>query len=430
MSRPPQSGGYQLLKLGLANSLDAGSFGQQFRVGNAKMLERVFGANRVGFYKALMDSVRDFKATTRKTDKRSDAIKTLRHSKEEMATLAKSIRDQLAAIAPEKLSRLTQSVNDRDRKVRTLNDLLAKASKISDEMIQRKFSRNNDDDDDFRGRRQASIPMEFNKYLTRDMTTTRELEDRIRADLAAAEAEQADTSSVASAITAISATQSFLADAGALILRTKALAKMSELRPDEELARDEVVLTAGATELNADFFTQLFGKIKALTQKVAPFDPVNTTVSPVFDDKDANVMTKGLERYRGAVENILRFLNNNARETDDAIRALESKSPISSSKVPSVSDVRAIYNAHLYDRQQRMRRVSEVAIELRNLVRKMESARRDRNAPDITEDLRKRKETEFNYECLRIQKKIDKELDDYPEMREMYIQICDQKKSS
>lgn len=425
-----QRGGYQLLKLGLAGSLDAGYLTKKFRISNTKLLERVFGADRVEFYKALLDSVRDFKSTTRKTDKRSEAIKVLHTSKEELAVIAKNVRDQLAAIAPEKLSKLTQGMSDKDRKMRMYQDLLRKVNTINDDVIKKKNGSSSFDDDDMGGRRRVlPFPMELNKYLGKEMTSTTELEARIREEMAVAEAEQADTTGVSTAITAIMATQSFLADAGQLVIRTRLLAKMSEMTASDELNRDDVVITTSPTIMDAEFFAMLFGKLKALTQKMDAYNSVNNTVSPTFQAADTNIMVKGLERYRGAVENILRYFNNISRETDEAIRAMEkeSKSPLSSSKSPSVSDVRAIYNAHHYERQQRMERVSEIAIELRNLVRKMESARRDMSSPDVSEDLRKRKETEFDYECLRVQKKIDKNLDDYPEMREMYLQICKKK---
>ena len=434
MQRAPRSasqqlGGYQLLKMGLAGSLDA-PVHKGFRLGSSKMLERVFGTDRVDFYKAIMDSVRDFKTSTRRTDKRSEVIKNIRTSKEELATLAKNIRDQLASIAPEKLSKMMQGVTDKDKKVRGINDLLRRLNTVTDDMIRKKNSAGMDFDDD-RGMRMRSspFPSELNKYMQKDMTTVAELEARVREDLAAVESEQADTTSTASAISAIAATQSFLADAGQLVIRSKAMAKMTDIRPEDELLRDEVVITTTATTLDAEFFVMLFGKVKALTQKMDPFNPINNTISPTFPTTDTNVMIKGIERYRAAVENILRYLNNTARESDEAIRALEkeTKGTQGSIKVPSVRDVRAIYNAHMYERKQRSERVSEVAIELRNLVRKMESARRDNGAPDITDDLRKRKQSEFDYECLRIQKKIDKELDHYPEMREMYLQICKKK---
>ena len=437
-TKPRQHGGFQLLKTGLAGTLGNGAGGNEIALFSDEALEKVFGRHRVGFYRALRDSVRDFKSMQLKTDKRSEAIKRLRDSKGEMAEIVKNVRDQLMALGPDKVSKLASQASEKAGKVASLQKLRDRVSKTGDDEV-RRWAESLDpivsQDKEKTQRARTSVPSELKKYITVDTVTRADVEERIRVDIQAIETEASDVSTTSAVIAAITATQSYLADAATLVIRTRATAKLQDaldLKADEELNREDVVMQVGSSLLDAEFFNLLFTKLKNMVYKIAPLDPINNLVaiSPFTFASDSYTATKGIDRYRNVVESLLRYFSGTVREADDAVRRLEkeNKGPLGSAKVPSAKEVYTIYNAFEEDRRRRMELINEIAFDLGHLVQDMEAAREYAEAEaeegTVNGDLKAQKRKEFNFECKRIQTKIDAELNNFPELRELYLSIC------
>lgn len=422
-------GSFELLKSGMAQEL--GSKARAPLKASGDSLSKMFGKGRVAFYKALLDSVRDFKAAQLKTDKRSVAIKRLKESKGELIELVKNIREQLATLGPERIVKLTTAASEKEKRTKTLQALrLTVANNYDDDKVRRMVDQL-DTSADKKGSRNVSIPQDLKKYITIDLGSRSELEERIQADILSLETEHADSSTTSSIILSITAIQAYLADAGTLLIRTRAMATtMQDVNPESELNRDDVVLTAAPMVLDTEFFVTVFGKLRNLTYKIAPLDQSMSALmlapSTTYGTNEGAAVIKSLERYRTAVESVLRYLSGMSREADEAVRKFEkeNKSPLGSAKVPSAKEVYAIYDAFEADRHKRSEMVNQIAYDLGVLVRNMEDAREyvDGAGPDAK--LKERKQREFDYECQRLQRKVNDHMGDYPEMREMYLQIC------
>lgn len=430
-----QSGGFELLKTGLAGTLGNGAAGNEVAIFSDESLARVFGRHRVGFYRALRESVRDFKSMQLKTDKRSEAIKRMRDSKGEMAEIVKNVREQVMALGPDKIAKLVAQASDKAGKVTAMKKLRERLVGKTDEDV-RRWAESMDpiaSQDKDRQRSRTTVPSELKKYVTAESMTLADVEERIRVDIMAVESESVDAATTSAVISAITATQSYMADAAALIIRTRAAARLqdvADMKADEELNREEVVLSVGSSLLDAEFFNALFAKLKNMVYKIAPLDPINNlvTISPLTFTNDSSTTTKGIERYRNVVESLLRYFSGTVRESDDAVRRLEkeNKGPLGSVKVPSAKEVYTIYNAFEEDRRRRMELVNEIAFDLGQLVQEMEASREYMDAPDgdVDATVKAQKTKNFKYECKRIQGKISRELGNYPEMRDLYLSIC------
>lgn len=427
-------------------------------------LKRVFGADRMGFYKTILDSVEDYKRY-KVMEAKLDASKIVAKAfKDELAEMVSKIREQMAILGAERTRTTLSSIKEVDNTRAKLTQLHSDISSVSvDPLTPNHFKSVTKKN---KGGASTTSEGELTHYLTgassrelikRFLKAERPREDvltDIQVELDKLSNTSGDVSAVSDAVKSSVATiQSYLAAASVHLKKKAAIGKppgaLDVAPPPADAKENGISMDSFGRDLDWPTFFEQAGKGIDHFATEAQLTLDTHAPPPASALTSTTTLVDHLNRYRRSVDEVLRYLTLTApKEVDDALslarKDIKDKNPFAFGDGISATQVYRIYNAHKWDRERKKEVMNELAFNLAQLVRYMEYARDDykraarrveeadpasasaeaANALREDEERMRAARKEFEYECGRIQKKINKEMMDYPEVREMYFKIC------
>lgn len=445
-----------LLKAGIGGPLDAVGSLERFTgaFNFDTTLKRVFGPDRVGFYRVMLESVEDYKRFKVLEAKLVVKKAKAKARKDELAGMVAKIREQMAILNTDKTRTTLAAIKDNTTKKDNLTALINDVNSMAVETLsmnnfkaqsnKRGENKANERADSMTNLLSTPATRELIKRYMKGERTKSEVLTDIQVDLDKLTGATGDITAVSEAVKgAVATIQSYLSavlhlikapeEGGQSAAIDAALSGTLDASAENPIAIDS---TGEALEWNAFFESVNTGLTTFATESAIigiVVDPPSSSMSttPILNDM--------MNKYKRNIDLILRHLTlTTPGQIDAAIKKAEretkEKNPFSFGEGISAAQVYRIYNAHKWDRERKKNLMNQLAFDLAQLVRYMEYARDDYNraadraGDDLPEGERDEKlraaRKEFEFECNRIQRKINTEMKDYPEVREMYLKIC------